>query len=260
MRTPTFITGLVLSSAVTVGLIAGSATAQAYKVGSCCAPFGLIDEDSGEAKGYSVEVMKTIAEDAGLDIEFEVFEGIDGLVPALRGGDVDILAGPTVISDALRERGVAFTEPYARFAIVLIVSADENVDYTSVDDLAGKVVSTPPAGTIAHGYLQERGELLGDILPVGSRQGLEMVRSGEVAAYFGPDFSLRYRQSLGELTDLEIVESFEPMRAGGRGIELGLAMRREDAEVLESIDASLARLVEDGTIAELAARWGVTPP
>ena len=61
----------VASLALGAGL-ANSAAAQTYTVGTGVAPFGFANA-AGEPAGFSVEVMRAIAADAGFNVEFRVY-------------------------------------------------------------------------------------------------------------------------------------------------------------------------------------------
>lgn len=230
--------------------------AQTYTVGTCCAPFALVDADSGEPTGYAVEVMNAIGQDAGLEFEFEVWDWFGPLLPALLEGEVDIAAGPTTITDARMEMGLAFTDVYARWHDVLVVPSEVETAYASVEELAGEALVTGPEGSIYYDYLAERRDLFTAIHP-DAVPGLETrVRSGEAAAWFGPSFAILYQHGLGNFGDMKIVESYQPVLESAGGI----AVRREDVQLRERLDASLDRLREDGTLAELAEKWGIAPP
>lgn len=66
-------------------------------------PITYHDETTKELTGYDVEVARALGEKLGLEVEFKEME-FDGLLPALRNGQIDIAANDFSITDERKEK------------------------------------------------------------------------------------------------------------------------------------------------------------
>jgi polar amino acid transport system substrate-binding protein len=240
---------------------AGTVAAQTYTVGTAIAPFGFVDSATGEPAGYSVDVMGAIAEDAGFDITFTVFPTFGELLPALLDGSVDIAAGPSTVTAARVDMGIAFSGVYARHTDALIVLGTDTQQYTSVNDLAGEAVGADN-GTIYWDYLkkvQESGVPFKEVVDTAATSDgdqAEALRQGIVKGELTASFRLPFEQMRGEWGDIRAVETYVPVLPSATAI----AVREADTDLLGVIQASLSKLLANGTLAELTEEWGINPP
>jgi len=155
---PKTITGLTLAMALSLGLAAcgsdepASDQAEPLKVGMEAAypPFnwtqvddsnGAVQiESGGWAGGYDVEIAKLVAEAMGREIVV-VKSDWDGLIPALQGGQIDmIVAGMSPTEE--RQKSVSFSDPYYTSDAVIVIQLDSPwVEATSLADFAGAKIT-----------------------------------------------------------------------------------------------------------------------
>ncbi len=101
-------------------------------------PFEYIDEESGELVGFDIDLVSALAEEVGVEIEFETLE-FDGIVAGIGSGRFDIaIAGMTITEE--REESIDFTQPYYEAGLILAVQ-DGNDEIQSIDDVDGKLVT-----------------------------------------------------------------------------------------------------------------------
>ncbi len=100
-------------------------------------PFETVDETTKELVGFDIDLMKAVAEKAGLDVEF-VNIGFDPLLAGVAECQYDgAIAAMTITGDRLEK--MLFTDPYINAGqIVSINTATSGV--ASKDDLKGKVI------------------------------------------------------------------------------------------------------------------------
>lgn len=79
----------------------------------------------GTTSGMDVEIVSSMAEGAGCELEFRRGEWAE-LIKLLQDGEVDLLAGATMIPE--RESFAWFSEPYRSETFSLHVSADSELD------------------------------------------------------------------------------------------------------------------------------------
>lgn len=100
--------------------------------------------ENGEYVGFDVDLIRAIAAEKGLEIQFENME-FEGVLAAVTSGSSDIGLSGLTITEA-RKATVDFTDPYLSVGQVLIVRADDAVftgtDKATLDEqLKGKTVA-----------------------------------------------------------------------------------------------------------------------
>lgn len=99
-----------------------------------------LEEGSGYANGYDVQIAKQIADELGLELTISKIEW-DGLPPAVNSGRVDaIIAGMSPTAE--RRQQIDFSEPYYKSQLVMVVREDgDYADATSLEDFEGAMVT-----------------------------------------------------------------------------------------------------------------------
>ena len=103
-------------------------------------PFNYQDE-TGELTGLEVDMLNHIAEENGIDLSYEITE-FESMFVGLDAGRYDLIIGNISKKPEREEKYLFTSEPYFKSEIALI-TAEDNTDIKSVEDLGGKKV---PAG------------------------------------------------------------------------------------------------------------------
>ena len=212
-------------------------------------PFSYIDAN-GEYTGFDVEICKAACDLLGW--ELQVF-GVnwDQKLVQLDAKECDCIWSGMTILDSMKDAGYVLSTPYYDNTQVIMVK--EGSDIKSSADLAGKVVAVQ-LGTSGEALLADGGDL------------------ADLAATFGElttcDSFLKCFTELGGgavdavIVDKPVAVSYAEKNAGftvldeGLGAEqYGIAFRADDAELCAAIEGAVAQLVENGTYAEIAAKY-----
>jgi polar amino acid transport system substrate-binding protein len=200
--------------------------------------------------GYDVDVLNTIAENLGLEVEYED-TGFATIFRDVAAGQFDTAAAASTIKPG-REKQVDFTDPYYASATALVVA--EGSDIASVDDLSGKIVGVQD-GTIQEDYANEETDASEvRAFPEGTN-ALSSVLTGAVdAALIDEAVAVDALEKQG---GMEIAESF----AATSPDLFGFAVAPENDALREAMNEQLAAMKEDGTLAELYKKtFGNEPP
>lgn len=108
-------------------------------------------QKDGEYQGIDVELIKAIAEDQGFKIELRPMDFV-GIIPALEEGELDLAIAGMSITDE-RKGVLDFSEPYFDAGLAL-VTAKDNSDIGSLEDLEGKVIAVK-SGTTGSKFVGE---------------------------------------------------------------------------------------------------------
>src|SRR5688500_6700402 len=115
-------------------------------------PFEFEDPDTGEQTGFDIEIIREVADRMGDDIEVtdQPFEGI-WLAP--QAGTCDIVASAMTINEERAENAL-FSDPYFDAEQSLLVLAENEDTFGSLEDLAGETIGVQ-AGTTGETYTNE---------------------------------------------------------------------------------------------------------
>ena len=204
-------------------------------------PFEFISANGviGEYDGIDMAIAKQIGEDMNATAQIENME-FDSLLLALENGQVDaVIAGMTIDPD--RQKSVDFSTPYYVATQVMIVKEDS--DIKTAADMEGKRI------VVIQGYTGETCvQKLGfeyEAFKKGTEAVMELMNGKCDVVVID---SATAEKFVGDNEGLKIVtdeNTFEDE-------EYGIAVKKGNEELLKQINASVERMLEDGTIAQLA--------
>ncbi len=197
------------------------------------------------ANGYDVMMAKYIADKLGMELEIVKLDW-DSLVPAVQSGTVDcVIAGQSITSDRLES--VDFSTPYYYASIVGLAKNDSQyAQAKGVADLKG-ATCTSQLNTVWYDVCLPQIENA-NILPAQESAPAMLVAldSGKcdlvvtdmptamAACVAYPDFTL-----------LDFSEGEDDFQVSEEEINIGISMKKGNAELKEKIDGVLAELTPD---------------
>lgn len=236
-----------LAAAVTLAFSAG-AMAETLKMGIEAAypPFNNKDA-SGQVVGFDKEIGDALC--AKMKAECSVVTSDwDGIIPALNAKKFDFLISSLSITEE-RKAAVDFTDPYYSNKLQFI--APKNVDFkTDKDSLKGKTIGTQRA-TLAGTWLEDT---YGDDIKVSLYDTQENayldLTSGRVDAiladkYANYDWLKTDAGKNYEFKGDPVVESDK----------IGIAVRKDDNELRNKLNAALKEIVADGTYKKINDKY-----
>ena len=238
---------LVLALCLSIG--ASIALADTFKMGIDAEypPFSYLGDD-GEYTGFDVEIAKAACEVAGL--EYQVFAvDWDNKLIQLDAGECDVIWSGMTILDSMTEAGYVISKPYYDNTQVLVVKKDSGIATSA--DLAGKVVAVQ-LGTsgeaLLNGDLADLRNTFGELITSQSflMAFTELEGGSADAVFVDMPVAASYVKDKDNLVILD-----EQLGAE----QYGLAFRSGDAELCAKIEDAVQTLVDNGTYAEIAAKY-----
>ncbi len=198
------------------------------------APFEYVANN--EVVGVDIDICKRIAEEVGAELEI-VNTDFDSIIGAIASGKGDLGAsGFTINAERLEQ--VNFTIPY--FTTTQYIIVPKGSDIKAVEDLAGKKVAVQIGTT---------GDLLITDL---AYEGMEITRL-QNANEGGQGLGTKYDAVvIDELTakNIAIVNGFDTVKVEGQEDEqYGIAIHKDNEELLAAADKVIAEMIEDGSLA-----------
>ena len=219
------------------------------------APMNYTD-DAGDFTGFDTEFAVAVCEKLGVNTEF-VEINWDTKEVELNAKSIDCIWNGLTIN-AERAANMSLSVPYVKNAQVIVVKADSGI--TGTADLVGKTVVAEIGSA---GELQIIGdeetkpeENLAKANYVGMSKQTDClleVKAGTADAAV-LDWTLA-KTMVGEGTDFEDIIMIDGLELAAE--EYGIAFRK-GSDVTEAVNAAIAELVEDGTLAALAEKYGLS--
>ena len=238
-------------AAATAGVILlalGAAQVQARDlvVGSSATyrPFAY-ESPTKEIVGYDVDMIKAIAQKAGLPIKI-VNTPWTGIFASLNNGDLDLVISGVTINDK-RKQSYDFTAPYFEARQLIAVHKDSPVK--GLKDLAGKKIGVVNGSTGDDIASREFGKTNPDIRRFESTPVVisELVANGLDAA-IGDNGVIAFR--VQEHKDLKTVSdpSFSKEY-------FGIVVKQGNKALLDKLNTGLAAVKADGSYARIYKKW-----
>ncbi|OEJ68885.1 transporter substrate-binding domain-containing diguanylate cyclase [Magnetovibrio blakemorei] len=134
--------------------------------------------ENGEAKGYSIDYIRLIAQKLGLKVEFVRGPSWGMFMGMIRTGDIDVIMN--IIPSDERRAYINFTSAYVISSAALYTKGRHS-DITTLDSLNGKTVAVP-AGYISQELLTRKYPNIKQYLTTDTAEALQAVAKGEVDA------------------------------------------------------------------------------
>lgn len=204
--------------------------------------------ETGDFRGYEVDVLAALARRLGVTLRYRR-EYWSALLADLAADRVDLVCSAATVT-AERARVVDFCRPHLALTLALVTRAGDPAGPALVHDgLAGRRVGVR-AGTTAEAYARAHGapspaavsesnEALYAALAAGELD--VVVDDGPIAAHFA-------RATAG----LALAGALPGTEAA-----YAILVRRGNDALRSALDAALAALEADGTLATLQRRWGL---
>lgn len=222
-------------------------------------PYEYIED--GEYVGIDVEIAKLIAAELGKELEIKDVE-FGSIIGGVESGKYDIgMAGMTVTED--RKKSVNFSTTYANGIQSVIVK--EDVQYASYEDFYTGFDDEGNPVDVKEG------------IKIGVQQDTtgDIYCSSKPAEWgFGEDNVVRYKtgadavQALVEGKVTAVIIDNEPAKAfvaANDGLKIqeteftnedyAIAINKENTELLDDVNAALAKLTEEGKIQEIIDKY-----
>ena len=210
------------------------------------APWTYHDEDDNLV-GFDVEVAKAVADELGVDVQYQEGEW-DGLLAGVQSGRYDIMVNGVGYTEE-RAQAYTFSDPYCYNKTALIVKGD-NEDIKSLEDLNGKTTCNSANST----YQLIAEEYGANVLDVETLDGtLEMVLAGTDRA----DATLNAEASFLDYMNAHPDANLKIVGYYPESEKVCIIMPKGDSSdsLKEAINSAIEKLRADGTLSELSNKY-----
>jgi polar amino acid transport system substrate-binding protein len=241
---------IVLAAVASLAMAAPGFAQPVLKVGSTPTgiPFTFLDTKTNTIQGVMVDMVTEAGKRAGFAVEIEPMQ-FSTLIAALTTSKIDLIAAAMYITPA-RKEVVDFSAPIYTYGEGLIVAKSDTKDYVSFDDMKGYAVGAQ----IGTAYVEPLKKVFGDVKVYDTIPDiLRDVNAGRLQAGFADYPIAAYNVAQGNFPGARVVKTYKATMTGS----IGIAVRKEQPELLAKINVALAAMQADGTAKKILAKWGL---
>ncbi len=209
-------------------------------------PMETLDSDKNVV-GFSIDFLKAVGKEAGLEFEFRN-TAWDGIFAALGSNQADVISSSVTITDK-RKKAMAFSDPYYVIKQAVIVPIDSTI--SKMADLDGKKVGGQIGTT---GLIQALPLAKSTAIPKSYDDvglAIEDLAKGNLDAVICDDPVAMYyankKEEYNDLFKIAFITEDEEF--------FGYALRKNDTELLEKINAGIKAVKEKGLDKPIMAKW-----
>ena len=208
-------------------------------------PIEMLDENKNVV-GYSIDYLKAVAKEAGLNVEFRN-TAWDGIFAALESRQADIIASSVTITDK-RKKAMGFSDPYCEIRQAVVVST--NSDLKNLKELDGKkvggqigttgifVMEKSKAGATIREY-DDVGLAMKDL----ANGRLDAVSCDSNVATYYANVKAEYKNHFHVAFKTKDVE------------HLGFCLNKNDTKLQKLLNDGLAKMRANGRMQALIKKW-----
>ena len=206
--------------------------------------------DKGELDGFEVDLVDKVVRNAGYEYELVNVEW-GGLFGGLITKKFDLVISSITILEERKKR-MAFSIPYLQSGVAVLVRKDlDNIN--SLEQLAkSRSVVGAQINTTSHYFIQKFAGLNIKTYEKFGLAAIDMANKG-IDGVVGDSVQVNYY--FNENEELEKNARFLGSRMTSE--YYGMVLRKNDLELKQKIDESLAELINDGTVMGLHTKWGL---
>jgi polar amino acid transport system substrate-binding protein len=200
--------------------------------------------ETGELKGFDVDLANAIGKELGLNIKFKDGEW-QGLIAGMKKGDYDVLI-TCMGKTAQRMKMVNFSDAYVNLTEVIVVRKDEN-EIQDQADLKGKVVGAQMASS-SERALDKMADHVGEIKRFNytTEAFLDLKFKRIDALISGVAYAIN---------QIKTDPSFKIVGSPLSAPPIGIALPKGADALTAQIDTALATIRANGTYAKIYDRW-----
>jgi len=209
-------------------------------------PFETTDE-KGNPSGMSVDLAKDLGEYLGRPVRIENM-AYAGLIPSLQSKKIDVILSSLTITKE-RQEVIDFSDAYSKSYLTLLINKDSTVNEVTDLNIKGKKVAVKK-GTIGQVYAEKflpNAEVL--LFDKETACVLEVVQSKADAFIYDQMTIFKNWQQYPNETRANLTPFEEESQ------EWGMAVRKEDKELKEQINAFIKEYKENGGFEKLSDKY-----
>jgi polar amino acid transport system substrate-binding protein/glutamine transport system substrate-binding protein len=201
-------------------------------------------QKNGEVTGFDIDLMKAIAQKENFALKISTMN-FTGLIPAVQTGQADVgVAGITIKKS--RMKAVNFSNAYYKSGLSILVKKSDAGSIRGLADLKGKTIATKKGTSSVDKAKEVEGAKIRQFDNIDDAYN-ELLNGGAQAVIFDNPVNSNFASTHADQVTI----------TGGllSGEYYGIAVNKDQTELLKKINEGLAQLRKDGTYDKLYKQY-----
>lgn len=217
-------------------------------------PYNYVDDD-GNLGGYEIDMLNAMADKAGVKLDYQITE-FESMFAGLDSSRYDMIIGNISKKPEREEKYLFSTKPYFKNKIVLI-TAPNNTDIKTIDDLGGKKV---PAGAgranaqFMESYNKEHADNPIDIQYTdadASAALIDLYNGRYDACIYNQTYVTNVTDEYGYKFNTYEIPNADEIEIP----EAWILYRKDETDLRDKMDKALEEIKQDGTLSDLSVKY-----
>ncbi|QPJ61569.1 MAG: transporter substrate-binding domain-containing protein [Candidatus Nitronauta litoralis] len=220
-----------------------------YKVGidATLIPMAYVN-DQNKLEGFEIELLDAIAKTAGFEYE-TINVAWAGIISGVVTHKFDMsISSITILEE--RKKNMAFSTPYLRSGLAIVVRRDDERIKSLQDLKEGKMKVGAQRGTTSYFFLEKHPEIEKIAYEKYNHAVADMIK-GEIDAVLGESTGTLYYKN----HDNEIFQKIKMVEEVLTEEYYGIIMAPDNKELKTTLDKAIKTLIKNGTIERLHEKW-----
>ncbi len=204
--------------------------------------------DANQIDGFEKDLLAELAKEAGFEYELINVEW-NGLFGGLITKKYDLVISSVTILEE-RKKKMAFSAPYLKSGLSLVVRRDSEGIASLKDIKAKKLKVGAQRATTAYYYLEGKPDIIKQGYDLYGHAVQDLIK-GEVDAVLGESTGTLYYKA----KDAAVFEKIKMVGDIMTEEYYGIVTRKDETELLNRVNAALKTLLQNGTIQKLREKW-----
>ncbi len=236
-------------------MMSGAALAETVKVGIASEPYPPFasPDSSGNWVGWEVEMIGAVCKAAEIECEIKTVAW-DGIIPALNSGQIDAIMASMSVTEE-RQKTIDFSDVY--YNTPTMIAGPKGVEMTpDAEGLKGKIIGVQ-VSTIHEAYAQKHFKDAAAEIKIYATQdeANQDLVAGRIDATQADSIALDAFVDSPEGAACCELKGAVPDDPEVLGLGVGVGLRKGDDALKAKFNAGIAKVLEDGTHAEISKKY-----
>jgi polar amino acid transport system substrate-binding protein len=246
--------GVIAGAVLSLGVMAHNVAfaAQTVTAGSppTSAPMTFLDVKTNTIQGVMPDLIREIGKREGFQVNFDAIP-FSALIQSAVTGKIDIIVS-AMTPTPKRAEVVDFADIVYSFGEGLVVGDGDKTDYKNAQDLKGETIGAP-AGTDYGEAFQKLGIFKEVKYYDTTSDMLHDLANGRIKGAFSDYPLLKALAAKGGMQGVHVDEDYTPLSKDG----VAIAVQKGNKALLDKINAGIAQMKTDGSLAAILNKWGL---
>jgi polar amino acid transport system substrate-binding protein len=214
-------------------------------------PFNFLDTKTNSLQGVMIDITNALGKELGFTPALQPIP-FGALIPSLQTKKIDMISSAFAVN-AQRAEVVDFSNVLFSYGEEVIINAKDKTSYKNANDFTGKVVGVQ-TGTVTVAPMKSVAGIKELRMYDTMQDMIREVSIGRIDIAIGDGPVMLYNISNSGVKNVSIANTYQKQMQ----INIAIAVRKGNQELLDSINLGISKIKADGTLDAILKKWKIT--